>query len=88
MQAQHRKPIDTPKEHQMEAAWQKLIRAFPYADAVTSESTIFEFRSSVGISSELAIFAIEWAKHQDELRNADMKGGMFLTESGSDRWRG
>lgn len=89
MQSVQRKETSSyPDDSACEAAWTKLIRRFPYADAVVSESSIYEFRASAKISSEAAIYCIDWARKHDELRSADMKGGVYLTDAGSDRWRG
>ncbi|MDQ2137949.1 hypothetical protein RBI14_07185 [Alcaligenaceae bacterium B3P038] len=76
----------TPSSADYQAAWTKLVDAFPYADAVVSEAAIFENRHRLEVSAALAIGAVEWAKRSEELSAVNANSELHLTPHGQDRW--
>lgn len=76
----------TPSTVDYQAAWTKLVDAFPYADAVVSEAAIFEYRHRLEVSTALVIGAVDWAKKSEELSAVNASSDLHLTPNGQDRW--
>jgi len=75
-----------PSSSDYQAAWTKLVDAFPYADAVVPEAAIYEYRHRLEVSAALVMGAVDWAKSSEEVSPANANNDLHLTPYGQDRW--
>lgn len=78
------RPIPSAADHQ--AAWTRLVDAFPYADAVVPEAALYEYRHRLEVSAALVMGAVDWAKSSEEVTPANANNDLHLTPYGQDRW--
>lgn len=78
------RPVPSAADHQ--AAWTRLVDAFPYADAVVPEAALYEYRHRLEVSAALVMGAVDWAKSSEEVTPANANNDLHLTPYGQDRW--